>query len=423
MVAMDTVRWDRTNLAGYDRDTTPNLAAFAALPGSVVFSKAYTDAAWSQPAYASLFTGQDALTHGVGFRTAELADGQATLTTMLKAAGYETRAWVSGPHLAPITGINRGFDTYDHDLSYKTLGASVQPAVQWLTGTSDRPRFAFIHGYDAHGPYPTPALLSEHFSDQPHDQPQHCRGKYWRCHQTEVTWGRGPPLPDPEQHQLNAAYDAAVAFADHQLGRILYSLQEAGRLDHTLVIVFSDHGEMLGEDGWLGHAHGHSDSVFHVPLVVRLPTASTPGRPAEVDRVVSLSDLLPTVASRLDMSPPAGAEGTPIPELLDPPSPGTPTVHRAASQCCFYVRDGDWTLKGMREETGWRWTLHRGDDQTDRRAEEPERHAALLATLGDWPQQTYNPRAISEKLGTQSAALKEALKSGGYWSGAKEGGQ
>ena len=51
--------------AGHSRDTTPNLAAFAAMPGSINFSQAHTDASWSEPAYMSLFTELEAISHGV----------------------------------------------------------------------------------------------------------------------------------------------------------------------------------------------------------------------------------------------------------------------------------------------------------------------------------------------------------------------
>lgn len=415
VVALDTVRWDRTTLAGYPHDTTPNLAAFAALPGAVTFTHAYTDAAWSQPAYVSLFTGQHAQTHGVGFRTGKLPDGQATLAEMLGAAGYQTRAWVSGPHLSPVTGIDRGFDSYTHADSYRTLGVQVQPALSWLTEDSERPRFAFVHGYDAHHPYPTPAVLSGLFRDQPSPDPQACRGRYWRCVTPPQARAFGPPLDAQLNTDLNHAYDAAVAFADHHLGRLLHGLQQAGTLDQTLVVVLADHGEMLGEDGGVGHVHGHGDGVFHVPLVVRLPRSTGVERPAQVDHPVVLSDLVPTLAARLDLSPPAGSEGIQIPALLDPPASGADRMIRSASQCCLYVRDGEWTLLGVRRMESYDWTLKRGDSELDHSATEPERHAAMMAYLGDWPSLPHTPDQVSKDLGRESETLRDALQKGGYW--------
>lgn len=318
---------------------------------------------------------------------------------------------------APSTGIDHGFDTYTHEAAFRTLGVAVEPALEWLSAPSDQPRFAFVHGYDAHDPYPVPALLAEHFSEHPKDTPRACRGAHWRCHPTDGPRAKGRPLPDLERHQLTAAYDASVAFADHQLGRLLYGLQQAGRLDQTLVIVLSDHGELLGEDGGLGHAHGHGDAAFRVPLVVRVPGASSGVRPSQVDRTVALSDLAPTLAERLGMSPPAGAEGTPITELLDPPTVGASKPVRAASQCCFLVRDGAWALDAVRSGATFEWSLQRDGDDTDHSAAEPERVAALRSVLGDWPEQDVDADKVSEALGTASPALREALQQGGYWSG------
>jgi len=415
MVALDTVRWDRTSLSGHARDTTPNLAAFAELEGSVVFSQAYTDAAWSQPAYVSLFTGQHAQTHGVGFRTGKLPDGQATLAAMLQAAGYETRAWVSGPHLSPKTRIDRGFDAYEHSDGYRTLGAQVRPALAWLTADADQPRFAFVHGYDAHHPYATPALLSGLYRETAPPEPELCRGRYWRCVTPPLARAFGPELDDQLQSDLDSAYDAAVSFADHHLGRILHGLQEAGTLENTLVIVLSDHGEMLGEQGGVGHVHGHGDAVFHVPLVVHLPKQPDVSRPKQVDTPVVLSDLVPTLAARFGMSPPAGSEGVAIPALLDPPAPGAERMVRGASQCCLYVRDGDWTLLGVRHGDSYAWTLRRGRSPTDHSAEERDRLARMMDHLGDWPSLQDDTDQVSADLGRQSEALREALQEGGYW--------
>ncbi len=301
LVALDNVRWDRTSLAGIDRDTTPNLAALAQLPGAVTFPSAYTDGAWSLSAYASLFTGQRALTHGVGFLHPTLDPVQATLADMMRAYGYTTRAFCSGPHLAEATGLSRGFDDYVHTLPTSSIGIRVDDALAWLTGPSTGPRFAFVHGYDAHDPFPTPGVLSEHFTEAPKPHVQACSEPGWRCVRTGKPRIAGTPIPERPQAHLLAHYDAAVMQADYHLGRLLYGLDQAGRLDDVLLIVLADHGEMLGEDGGIGHETGHDDRVFHVPLVVKLPE-DTP--PRTVARLVSLSDIVPTLAARLDALPP-----------------------------------------------------------------------------------------------------------------------
>jgi len=412
IVSMDTVRGDHTTLGGYARDTTPSLAAFAQLPGSVTFTRAYSDAAWSLPAYVSLFTGQHAVTHGVGFRSMQMVPGQPTLAAMLQAHGYQTHAYASGPHLSAAGGMDEGFDEYHHTDGARTLGAQVVASVEWLTEPSEAPRLAFVHGYDAHSPFPTPALLSEMYSDHPRAEPQHCRSSTWRCLKGQKALRVGPEMTDLESHQLVAAYDAAITFADLQLGRILYKLDERGRLDELVVVVLSDHGEMLGEGGGQGHEYGFDDRVFQVPLVVRFPDGSAP---RTVSRVVSLSDVLPTLAARLDMMVPSGTQGQVIGELLDPPVASAPHPHRAASKCCVYVRDGDWWLSGVRDKDTMTWSLRLDGDDAVRNADEPDRLAAMQALVAGWSEGLGTPDDVTRQLGAADPALKKALQEGGYW--------
>jgi len=410
LVALDTVRWDRTSLSGHAGDLTPNLAAFAALPGSVVFTAAYTDAAWSQPAYASLFTGQQALTHAVGFRTSTLDPGQATLASMLKASGYETHAYASGPHLAPVTGLAEGFDQYTHSVDQRTIAIQIEPALQWLQGprSEGKPRFGFVHGYDAHAPYGSPAVVSDTFQPAGSPLADSCTIPGWRCFPPGEMNRTGPPLSAERQAQLDGAYDASVLYADHHLGRILHALESAGRLDQTIVVVVSDHGEMLGEDGGMGHDKGYSDAVYHVPLVVRFPSEDAP---RTVDRVVSLSDLVPTLAARLGMVPPSSADGHIIGELMSPPIESAPHTHRGASRCCYYLRDRDdaaWALHGS-DTLDWHLlpgAPDRDDDST---------LARLIPILGDWPSELRQLDIVNHEAGLRDPALKRALQERGYW--------
>ena len=62
---------------------------------------------------------------------------------------------------------------------------------------------------------------------------------------------------------------------------MLEALARRDLLERTLVVVTSDHGEMLG-DHWMLGKSGFFPQAFHVPLIVRAPAkapaagASTP---------------------------------------------------------------------------------------------------------------------------------------------------
>jgi choline-sulfatase len=98
-------------------------------------------------------------------------------------------------------------------------------------------------------------------------------------------------LTDDMVRDARHAYLGAVSFVDDHLARLLDILRETGRLENTVVILTSDHGDMQGERG-LWYKMSFFEGSARVPLVV-----SAPGRfaPAHVASPVSTMDLLPTL--------------------------------------------------------------------------------------------------------------------------------
>ena len=68
-----------------------------------------------------------------------------------------------------------------------------------------------------------------------------------------------------------AQYDGAIAFLDAELERLLRHLRRLGRYDETLLVVTSDHGELFGEHGLVGHGRALYEPLLRVPLVIRIP--------------------------------------------------------------------------------------------------------------------------------------------------------
>ena len=87
------------------------------------------------------------------------------------------------------------------------------------------------------------------------------------------------------------AYYGAIAYIDDQLGRLMAALRSAGLAEDTIVVLTSDHGEMLGERG-LWYKMSFFEGASRVPLVI-----ASPGRfaPRRVGASVSLVDLMPTL--------------------------------------------------------------------------------------------------------------------------------
>jgi arylsulfatase A-like enzyme len=94
-------------------------------------------------------------------------------------------------------------------------------------------------------------------------------------------------------------YDDCIAFLDDQLGRLLEELRGQGLLDHTLVIITSDHGESFGAHGIFGHGGSLYLDETAVPLVILSPGATGDRVVAEP---VSLRDLPATVVDLLGLA-------------------------------------------------------------------------------------------------------------------------
>ena len=109
-------------------------------------------------------------------------------------------------------------------------------------------------------------------------------------------------LPAPgitEQHVRNArrAYYGAMSYVDDMIGRILGTLEETGLADELVIVLASDHGEMLGERGmWFKKVF--FENAVRIPLILCGPEFE----PKRVRDNVSLVDLLPTFVDIADTS-------------------------------------------------------------------------------------------------------------------------
>ena len=101
------------------------------------------------------------------------------------------------------------------------------------------------------------------------------------------------------------AYYGMVSYLDHQIGRMLSTLEELGQLENTLILYSSDHGEMLGNRGYWGKSVFFEESAA-IPMIL-----AGPGVPegAVVKTPVSLVDVHPTMLEACGMPPEAGLPG------------------------------------------------------------------------------------------------------------------
>jgi len=104
--------------------------------------------------------------------------------------------------------------------------------------------------------------------------------------------------PTAEQAgRIRALYYAKISHIDALVGKILGVLEERGLAENTVILFWSDHGEMLCDRGRLGKALLYEPTV-RVPVILRLPRSSGSSKVSEGIRsqaLVSVVDAFPTL--------------------------------------------------------------------------------------------------------------------------------
>ncbi|WP_299949836.1 sulfatase-like hydrolase/transferase [uncultured Ruegeria sp.] len=115
--------------------------------------------------------------------------------------------------------------------------------------------------------------------------------------------------------QLRSLYLALATEVDHHIGRVVSWLKSSGQWDNTILVVTSDHGEMLGDFGLWGKGTFH-DAAFHVPLIVRDP--ARPDMHGEVHSGFTESiDIPATILARVGAEVPSSMNGRSLLGILD----------------------------------------------------------------------------------------------------------
>lgn len=169
-------------------------------------------------------------------------------------------------------------------------------AVRWLNDHRDRPFLLRVSYLQPH----TPVLPPQHFrslyrsTDWPgHDLPQGYGSVYEEAF-AEMVGGRA--LSHREMQQAQADYHALVSWLDAQIGTVLAMLQTQGLAAGTIVILTSDHGASLGENGLLS-------KVVFAPQSQRTPfIVSWPGHVPQGQRRGDLTENMDLARTLCDLA-------------------------------------------------------------------------------------------------------------------------
>lgn len=126
---------------------------------------------------------------------------------------------------------------------------------------------------------------------------------------------------DQAQRHLQQ-YFAAVSGIDEQFARLLELLEQEGLTGDTIVVLTSDHGEMMGAHGWLEHKNIWYEESIGVPFMIRWP-GHLASRRDEV--LLNSVDLAPTLLGLMGLPIPQRMEGTDLSALFQGGEMAKPT--------------------------------------------------------------------------------------------------
>jgi len=133
-------------------------------------------------------------------------------------------------------------------------------------------------------------------------------------HISTITREGNQPIDDGRYAGFNAPYASRVRRLDGCFGAFVDDLKAKGLYDDSLIVLTSDHGDSLGEQGRMGHAYTVFPEVIQVPLLVHLPASMRAEYTADPAALTFTSDLTPSLYALLGHtpSPPSPIFGQPL---------------------------------------------------------------------------------------------------------------
>ncbi len=291
LISLDTLRADHLGSYGYSRNTSPAIDRFA--EKGTLFKNAVTAAPWTLPGHISMLTG---LYPGEGgyrqfrFQTndemweahanySRLSHEVDSISEILKRNDYQTAALVLGGPVGVHHWFDQGFEEYgEKAYMLRDAAKEVKLANEWLEKNHENKFFLFFHLFEIHDPY-THEIFDDFNKDNNIDE-------------------------------IIARYDSGILYTDRQLDKFFRKLEELGLMEHTLVIITSDHGENFAPDMIINDHGNHGRTLYDCELMV--PMICVGGSfPAEtlVEDQVRTIDIVPTILDQIGLPQPENIRG------------------------------------------------------------------------------------------------------------------
>ena len=319
-IVLESTGAEAISLFGDDPDTTPFLRELA--DASLRLRRAYTTVPHTSKALVSIACG---IPPHLDFSLTESQPGRLPvkcLPELLAEQEYRTAFFQSATgnfenrnELVEAFGFEEffpaekaatsGFDRVNY-LGWEEA-VMLGPSRRWLQQSGERPFFATYLTLTPHHDYTLPeGVEPKGFAD------------------------------DPDKNR----YLNAVRHVDGFVEQLIDQYREMGVYKDTTFFIFADHGEAFGEHGLYQHDNVLYQEVAHIPWLIHRGDGAFEGR--EIDRRVSLLDLLPTVADQLGFR----LEGTEYPgaSVTEAPAGRTHFMSCFHHRKCLGMIEGDQKL-------------------------------------------------------------------------------
>jgi len=317
LVVMDNTRADFLGCYGSKSNNSPNIDSVAA--EGLLFEQFYSNADWTLPAHASMFTGLYPSSHTVigtkGMSTPSLVKQFHTLGEYMQEAGYLTVAFSDNLFVSRTYGFDQGFSSFtemfDTSPPYIVLRAARKlfissfftkykpPTTDMIMAmfkawffrfyTGSQPFFAFLNLMDCHLRWNPPPSFLNLSSPKRLKRAQELAtvdmASRYLAGKVKIT--------QEEFSDLKSLYAGELAYLDSRLGSFFSFLKKNDVWDNTMLIITSDHGENIGEHGLMFHCFSANNTITHVPMILHFshlfPLAKRITAKAET------VDILPTI--------------------------------------------------------------------------------------------------------------------------------
>ena len=356
-IMADQMRGDCAGFMAHPVVRTPNLDALAAR--SVVFENAFAQSPICTPSRVCYFTGRYVHAHGAWWNGVPMSRGRALLPEIIRRSRYHT-GLIGKLHFFP-QDCDYGFDCRElheehlprelsayHRFLERRTPPSKPPAActEWahraagvglchmdetieetrwaadgacafLKEQTEQPFFLHVSFIRPHSPYNPLPRFARLYEDADIAAPSFSREEYdhtpprVRANADSHGWHT---LGPEDFVAIRRNYYALCSQVDENVGRILSCLEERGLADSTIVVFAADHGDFVGEHGWLGKCHLW-DGSLHVPLVIYDPRLKD--CPLRYPGLVETIDVMPTLLELLDIPVPPTIQGKSLVHVME----------------------------------------------------------------------------------------------------------